>query len=462
MTGLDVVAQVAAVDPAIPVIILTGTLDDETAVGCLKAGAWDYVLKENPARLPFAVREVLARKRALTEATDARQALAHAQRLEAVGRLAGGVSHDFNNLLTGILGYCDLLLTSMPEGSPYRPDVQKIQAVAQRASSLTRQLLAFSRKQPMRPVPLNLSNLAADLKKSMRTMLRANIELSWDLAPGLPDVDGDPGQIEQAIYNLVVNSSDAMPDGGRITIRTAATCLDAAFVEAHPGAHEGDHVALSVTDTGTGIDPAHLPLLFEPFFSTKTRGEGTGLGLAAVYGIVRQSGGCVTVESALGTGTTFVLHFPVSQGRSESSVPAEAGIADVAEEGNETILTVEDDEALRTVLRRVLQGHGYQVLEAADGDEAIQKWLPDAPRIHLLLTDVIMPKRTGVEVARSFREVNASLPVVFMTAHADPEVFKGMVIDDRTALIRKPYLPSVLVRQIRELLARTSRQGKAK
>jgi two-component system, cell cycle sensor histidine kinase and response regulator CckA len=453
LTGFETLSQVRAFDPELPVIILTGGLDDETAVGCLKAGAWDYVLKDNIGRLPFAVQEVLARRRAQADAAAARAALAQAQRMEASSRLAGGVSHDFNNLLTGILGYCDLLLGSMPAASPYRDDVQKIQATAQRASTLTRQLLAFSRKQPMRPVPLNLTSLAADLKKPLRTILRANIELVWELAPELPDVDGDAGQVEQAVYNLVVNASDAMPDGGRLTIGTSLATLDEAFVVAHPGAQTGPHVALSVADTGSGIEPAHLPMVFEPFFTTKRSGEGTGLGLAAVYGIVRQSDGCVTATSEVGKGTTLVMYFPVSTGRAASSYPAQADLAD-QDEGTETILTVEDDESLRAVLRRVLDGHGYEVLEASSGTEAVERWLGDIGRIDLLLTDVVLPGRNGVDVARAFREARPGLPVMFMTGYADPDVFKGMVIDDSTALIRKPYLPSVLVRQIRQLLGR--------
>jgi two-component system, cell cycle sensor histidine kinase and response regulator CckA len=456
LTGLDVLELVRGLDAELPVVIYTGALDDERAVGCLKAGAWDYVLKENTSRLPFAVREVQARRQALKEAAGARAALVQMQRLEATGRLAGGVSHDFNNLLTGILGYCDLLLGQMPAGSPYRADVQKIQTVAQRASTLTRQLLAFSRKQPMRPVPLNLAALATDLKKPMRTMLRSNIELTWELATDLPNVDGDPGQIEQAIYNLAVNAADAMPDGGRIAIRTHPAALDATFVAAHPGSRVSDCVALSVIDNGPGIDPEHLPVVFEPFVTPA--GEATGLGLAAVYGIVSQSGGYVTVESEPGRGSTFTMYFPVSAGGTASPYPAEAALGDRAE-GTETILTVEDDESLRPVLRRVLEGHGYRVLEAGSAREAIDRWLGEIGRIDLLLTDVILPGQNGVQLASVFRAAKPSLPVMFTTGYVDPSVFKGMTIDDATALIRKPYLPSALVRQIRQLLVRPPSRG---
>jgi len=246
-----------------------------------------------------------------------------------------------------------------------------------------------------------------------------------------------------------------MPDGGRIRLRTWRTSFDAAFVAMHGGSHVGDYVALSVADTGIGIPADHLPMVFEPFFSTKRSGEGTGLGLAAVYGIVKQSGGYVTVESAVGRGATFVMYFPVSGSANQPAPPVEVPAA-APEEGGETVLTIEDDESLRIVLRRVLQGHGYKVLEAVDGQEAVEKFLHLASTLDLLLTDVVLPGRNGVELARMFREKKPDLPVMFMTGYADPELFKGMVINESTALIRKPYLPSVLVRQLRDLLQRTA------
>ena len=569
--------------PALPFIVLTGALSDEKVVDCLKAGAWDYVLKENPTRLGFAVREALAKKRALDEAGQAQRALleserryrtladtgqaliwmsdadsqhdyfnqpwldftgrtfeeqqgegwltgvhpedrsacrqayqqavpgrdgftrifrllrhdgtyrsikdlgtprfdtqgrflgyvghgldvtdllhaeaeravfetalANAQKLEAVGRLAGGVSHDFNNLLTGILGYCDLLLTAMPATAPYRADVLQIQSVAHRASTVTRQLLAFSRRQAMSPVALNLTNVAADLKKPLRTMLRSNIELAWDLAPAVKDIAGDPAQIEQAVYNLVTNASDAMPEGGRLTIRTAPVTLDDAFVAVHPGSRAGHYVSVSVADTGAGIDPQVLPMIFEPFFTTKGVGEGTGLGLAAVYGIVRQSDGYVTAESEPLRGTTITMYFPLLTGPIAEAPPAARPADEIAPA--ETVLFVEDDEGLRVVLRRVLEGRGYRVLEAVDGMDATTRFLGEVSQIDLLLTDLVMPGRNGAEVARLFREARPSLPVIFTSAYTDPAILKGIVLDDSTSTIGKPYLPSVLARQIREML----------
>lgn len=459
-------------DPEFPFLILTGSRNEEAAVDCLKAGAWDYLLKEHAFRLPFAVRAALSRKRALVEASRAREALleserryrplaeersrleaglVQAQKMEAVGRLAGGVSHDFNNLLTGILGFCDLLLTSMPPGSPYRADVDQIQAIAMRASTLTRQLLAFSRKQRLRHVPLNLTTLVSDLRASLRAVVSEKIELVWELSPDLDDIEGDPGQIEQAIYALVANAGDAMADGGRLTVRTGQVTLDEAFVGSHAGARTGPYVAISVSDSGTGIDPKVLPLVFEPFLTTKAPGQGTGLGLAAVYGIVKQSGGYVAAESEVGRGSTFTMYFPVSGGAVASTTPAQTHSTAKAH-GTPTILLVEDEEGLRVLLRRVLEGYGYTVLAAIDGNEAVARWKDDAGSIDLLLTDIVMPGRSGLDVARLFRESSPALHVMLMSGYTDPELFKGMVLDDRTSIIQKPFLPRVLGEQIRRLL----------
>ncbi len=589
VTGMEALALAMAHDTALPFIVLTGALNDEAAAECLKAGAWDYVLKEHRTRLPYAVREALTRSRAMLEASKAHEALqeserryrtlansgraliwtsgpdsqcdyvnqpwldftgrtleqeqgdgwaagvhpddrsqaleayttafgvrqpfsrvyrlrrhdgeyrsvqddatprydtrshflgyighclditgrlraederarfeaafAQAQKMEAVGRLAGGVSHEFNNLLTGILGYCDLLLASMPSESAWSADVIRIQSAAHRASTLTKQLLAFSRKQAMRPIQVNLTTLVSDLQKPLRAMLRENIEIVWDLSSGLDEIDGDPGQVEQAVYNLVNNAADAMPDGGRLTIRTAGVTLDEEFVAAHTGAHKGRHVALAITDTGRGIEPALLPLVFEPFFTTKVPGEGPGLGLAAVYGIVRQCGGCVVAESDAGRGSTFTMYFRVSSGAHAAPSPAQA-LSPADARGAETILVVEDEEGLRFLLRRVLEGYGYRVLEAVDGLDATTRWLGAAGRIDLLLTDIVMPGRNGTDVARLFRESSPALRVVFMSGGMDSDVFRDVIVDERTAIVKKPYLPSVLVRQIRHML--DSREG---
>ncbi len=377
--------------------------------------------------------------------------LIQAQKMEAVGRLAAGVAHDFNNLLTGILGICDLLQTSMPPDSPDRADVEQIQAIAIRASTLTRQLLAFSRKQRLQQIRLNLTKLVSDLRKPLQTVVREHIDLAWDLAADLDDVDGDPGQIEQAVYNLVANACDAMPGGGQLTIRTSQVTLDDAFVSSHAGARPGAHVAISLTDTGPGIAPEFLPLVFEPFFPTKAHGEATGLGMAAVYGIVKQSGGYVTAESEVGRGSTFTMYFPAAHGAVASPPPGHAHPGVNARRA-ETILIVEDEAGLRTLLRRVLEGYGYTVLEAADGNDAVSQWTGAAGSIDLLLTDIVMPGRSGLDVARLFRQSRPGLAVLFMSGYTDPALFRDAEPDDRTAILQKPYLPSVLVDRIRRLL----------
>jgi two-component system cell cycle sensor histidine kinase/response regulator CckA len=455
--GMQALACCMAHDPDLPFIMLTGWQSEETAVRCLTAGAWDYVLKERPSRLPFAVRDALARKRERVAAVKAHEALVRIQRIEAIGRLAGGVSHEFNNLLTGILGFCDLMLSAMPPDVPYRSDVLQIQGVALRASTLSRQLMAFSRQQNLLCVRLNVTTLVAELRKPLRSVVREHIQMEFDLAADLDSVDGDPGQIEHAIYSLVTNADDAMPDGGRLTIRTAQVTLDEAFVTAHPGAHLGRHVAISVADTGTGIDPRVLPTIFEPFVTTKSDGQGTGLGLAAVYGIVQQMGGYVAVESAEGQGSTLTMFFPVPDDSGKSPAPAPVRAQPRARTGvgaGETILLVEDDESLRSLLLRALEKYGYTVVEAADGLQAVERWRDHGDRIDLLITDIIMPGHSGPELVRLFRAAKPALPVLLMTGYAERSERAEPATDDRTALIRKPFLRSALVDQIRRLLDR--------
>lgn len=453
--GTEALARCAAHDPDIPFIMLTGSQNEETAVLCLKAGASDYVLKDHASRLPFAVREALSRRRERAMAASASEALARAQRIEAIGRLAGGVSHEFNNVLTGVLGFCDLLLSEMPPEVPYRADVLQIQAVAQRASTLSRQLLAFSRQQRLRTVWLNVTTLVADLRKPLRSVVRESIQLEFDLAADLPSVEGDPGQLEHAIYSLVTNADDAMPDGGRLTIRTAQVTLDEAFAAVHPGARPGSHVAISVVDTGTGIDPLVLPRVFEPFVTTKSDRDGTGLGLAAVYGIVKQMGGYVEVQSVVGQGTSVSMHFPVSRGPETASAPTPEPVATpagAATPGAQTVLLAEDDDSLRSLLRRALEHHGYTVIEASDGEQAVTRWNEHGNRIDVLVTDVVMPGPSGPDLARQFRETKPALPVVLMTGYAELSGATELPGDRRTAMLRKPFLRSALIGQIHRLL----------
>src|SRR5256884_2283270 len=321
--------------------------------------------------------------------------LAQAQKMEAIGRLAGGVAHDFNNLLTVILSYSDLLLEEIPKDSPHGEDIGQIRKAAQGASELTRQLLAFSRQQVLEPKVVDLNAAVTGIERLLGRVLREDIQLSCTLAADAGTVRVDPGQFEQVIMNLAVNARDAMPNGGRVTIETANVDLDETYMQARPLAAPGRYVMLAVTDTGTGMDAATQARIFEPFFTTKEVGKGTGLGLATVQGIVQQSGGFIWVYSEPNHGTCFKVYLP----RVDAPVSEVAAVAGDSIMGTETVLVVEDVEAVRAVTRRMLERYGYRVLEAADGEAAIRLAANSAEHIHLLLTDVVMPNVSGPRLA---------------------------------------------------------------
>src|SRR6266853_1811942 len=333
----------------------------------------------------------------VTEQRALEERLRQTQKMEAVGRLAGGIAHDFNNLLTAILGSVDFLRRALGPEHPEHAETEEIQKAAVRAADLTRQLLAFSRQQVLAPKVLELDALVTNLEKMLRRLIGEDVELRFAAKASRAAVRADPGQLEQVIVNLVVNARDAMPRGGRLTIETARVDLDAAYAWEHGTVEPGRYVMLAVTDTGVGIDRAAQARLFEPFFTTKEFGKGTGLGLATVYGIVRASGGGIDVESRPGAGTTFRIYLPASDDapalRGRAVLPPESG-------RGETILVVEDEDPVRTLLRRILVDHGYRVLEARDGADGLRRSQEHGGEIHLLLTDVVMPEMTGPELAR--------------------------------------------------------------
>ena len=383
----------------------------------------------------------------ITERRQLEAQLRQSQKMEAVGRLAGGVAHDFNNLLTVITGYAYMLVQDVGETEPLRANAEEILRAVDRASALTSQLLAFSRRQVAKPRPLDLTALVANMDRMLRRVIGEDIDLAAELAPGLPKVKADPGHIEQVIMNLVVNSRDAMPDGGRITIRTAAVQLDADFARYHPGARPGPYVALAVADTGHGMSDEIKAHLFEPFFTTKEQGKGTGLGLSMVYGIVRQCGGEITVASQPGHGTTLTIYLPQIEASGDEAAAAPAPA--VLERGWETILLVEDEDEVRRLVRGVLMQQGYTVLEAADPDDALRLAADFAQPIDLLLTDVVMPHMSGVELARRMAVARPGMRVLFMSGYTeDPALQDGGV----TPFIRKPFTPRDLAGRLRHAL----------
>ena len=380
--------------------------------------------------------------------------LRRAQKMEVVGRLAGGIAHDFNNLLTAVTGYSELLLSRVGESDPaLRRDLEEIKKAGDRAASLTQQLLAFSRRQVLQPRVLDLNAAIADTEKMLRPLVGEDIELVTVLDPGLWRVKADPGQIDQVLTNLVVNARDAMPGGGRITIGTSNAVVGEMEVPRYVPAPPGPYVMLSVSDTGCGMDEEIRSHLFEPFFTTKEVGKGTGLGLSTVYGIVKQSGGYIWARSRPGLGSTFRICLP----RVDEALPAAAAAG--TEEGRvfppggrETVLLVEDEPMVRELVREILAGKGYPVLEASNGTEAILLCDGHPGPVHLLLTDVVMPGMSGKELARRLVKSRPEMKVIFMSGYAEEVIADQGVLDAGTAFIKKPFSPGVLARKIREVL----------
>ena len=378
--------------------------------------------------------------------------LRQSQKMEAVGRLAGGVAHDFNNLLTAISGYSDLLLHRLPEYSTLRRDVEEIRKAGDRAAALTHQLLAFSRRQVLQPKVLDLNAVVTNMEQMLRRLVGENIALSTDLSPSLSRVKVDPGQIEQVIVNLALNARDAMPDGGRLTIATADAELSPAYAVAHPEVRPGPHVLLSMADTGHGMDDETQAHLFEPFFTTKDRGKGTGLGLATVYGIVQQSGGHIRVNSGADRGSTFLIYLPrVEVAEDGEQCPVPPPLLRPSP-GSETVLLAEDEEGVRRYAREILSGNGYKVLEAGNGREALLLSEAHRGEIHLLLTDVEMPKMSGRELTERIRPQRPDLRILYMSGYTDDAILRDGVLGDGAPFLQKPFTSEVLARKVREVL----------
>jgi signal transduction histidine kinase/CheY-like chemotaxis protein len=389
----------------------------------------------------------------ITEQKQLAEQFRQAQKMEAVGQLAGGIAHDFNNLLTAIGGYTDFVLEQVEPDSRLRVDVEEIKKATERAAGLTRHLLAFSRRQVMQPVVLNLNELVGGMKGMLGRLIGENIELVTAGAPNPAPVRVDPHQFEQVIMNLAVNARDAMTEGGRLIIETANLELDEAFVQQHVGAQPGPHVMLAVSDTGTGMSPEVQKHLFEPFFTTKERGKGTGLGLPTVYGIVKQSGGYISVYSEPGRGSCFKIYLPqVVQPAPEKPAKPAAPAPVKTTGGVETILLVEDEEAVRALAAKILRAKGYTVLEAGDGQEAQTVLKEHKEDLDLLLTDVVMPKMGGPELAKWARGARRGLKVLFMTGYTDHSAFKDGSLPPGTGLIQKPFSPQALAQKVREIL----------
>ena len=399
----------------------------------------------------------VAVKQDTTNENELQEQLRQSQKLEAIGQLAGGVAHDFNNLLTVIGGYSELILRRLPEGNAIRNSVTEIKKASERASNLTRQLLAFSRKQILQPKLLDLNSVVWDLDKMLRRLIGEDIDLFTITDPSLAMVKADPGQIDQVIMNLIVNARDAMTSKGKITIQTENVNLTEEDAQHYISFTPGDYVMLKVSDNGTGMNPETQSRIFEPFFTTKSAGKGTGLGLSTVYGIVKQSGGHISVESEIDVGTTFKIFLPrVDAVREEDPGASDAN----PDAGNETILLVEDEEQVRIIAQEVLETMGYCVLPATNGEEALEIALQHSGPIHLTITDVVMPLMGGRELIDRLTPLRPNMRVIFMSGYTDDAIVRHGLLDDTLEFIQKPFAAFALARKVRQVLDSPPRGGR--
>ena len=386
----------------------------------------------------------------ITERRELEEQIRQAQKMEAIGRLAGGVAHDFNNILTVINGYSELLLMGLKKDDPMYNNLKEIESAGHKAGSLTRQLLAFSRKQVLQPIVLDINNVINDLNKMLQRLISENIELKTILEPNIGRIKADPGQIEQVIFNLVINARDAMPLGGKLTIESKNIMYKDPYLWEDLMIEPGSYMMLAISDTGTGMDKETKSRIFEPFFTTKKESEGTGLGLSTVYGIVKQSGGSINVYSEPGIGTTFKMYFPcVAEEAVE--IPKKPSSA-VSLRGTETILVAEDEDNLRDLACMIFRTHGYHVIEAANGGSALLKCEKYKDPIHLILTDVVMPEMSGRELVERLLLIHDEMKVLYMSGYTDDAIIQHGILEEKVQFLQKPFTPMSLLEKVRTIL----------
>jgi PAS domain S-box-containing protein len=407
---------------------------------------------EGGTRIASLCRNITERKRAEAQRKQLEEQLRGAQRMEAIGLLAGGVAHDFNNLLSVILCCTEFAMERVRENDRAREELLEVKKAGERAVALTRQILAFSRKQVLQPAVLNLNQIAAGVEKMLHRILGEDIDYVQVLAPNLGPVRADPGQIEQVLMNLVVNARDAMPDGGKLTIETRDVDLDEEYAARHLSVKPGPYVQFAVSDTGCGMDKQTQTRIFEPFFTTKERGKGTGLGLSTVYGIVKQSGGNIWVYSEPGQGTTFKIYLPRDLSSFSKVTSSKLAASPTPPTGTETVLVVEDEEAILGIAKRILCGAGYTVLTAANASEALLTCNVHQGKIDLMLSDVVMPQMGGRVLAERLVLARPGLKVIYMSGYADDAIVHHGTLDPGTNFIAKPFSAADLTRKVREVL----------
>jgi len=435
----------------IPLIIVSGTIGEEIAVEAMKLGAADYLFKDRLARLGPSVRQALEKVRLRKEHRQLAEELIEAQKMEVIGKLAGGVAHDFNNLLAVIMGYSDLMMGKLEADSPLQKDAQTIRHAAERAAGLTRQLLVFSRKQTVQPVVLDINEVVAEMEKMLGRLIDENVELIIALGPQVGRLKADSGYVGQVLMNLVVNARDAMPNGGKITVETGNATLDQDYASAHSGAAPGDYVMLSVSDTGTGMTDEVKAHLFEAFFTTKPKGKGTGLGLATCQTIVQQCGGHIAISSQVGKGAAFRVYFPQVQEAiqlSDTSFKKKP-----LPRGTETLLVVEDEPAVRHLACDVLRAQGYEALSATNGQDGLHVARQHkGVAISLVITDVIMPRMGGKVMAEWLKSSFPGIKILYTSGYTDDAITHHGVLDPGVDFLPKPYTPASLAHKVRTML----------
>ncbi len=432
----------------LPFIIISGTISDKAAVDAMKSGAHDYIMKDNTARLVPVIERELREAEVRRERKRLEQQFLQAQKMEAVGNLAGGIAHDFNNMLTVISGYSQLILNRLSPNDAIRSQVEEIKKATDKAASLSRQLLLFSKTHVFERKPINLNAIVLDMEKMLLRLIGENIELVTNLEPSLANILADHGQMEQVIMNLVVNARDAMPKGGKLIIETTNVKLDETYAASHLYVTPGTYAMLAITDSGIGMNKETLAHIFEPFYTTKE--HGTGLGLSTVYGIVKNNDGHIWVYSELGSGTTFKIYFPISGKKEEVEIKPQ--IAKLPTTGTETILVVEDDDGLCALVREVLHLSSYKVIVARNGQEAINLAEGHKGPIHVMVTDVVMVGIGGRELADRLESSHPEMKVLYMSGYTKKGAIEEKILDAGVEFIQKPFAPDQLIQKIRDIL----------
>lgn len=432
----------------IPVVIVSGTIEPETAVAAMKAGASDFIMKNDLTRLIPAIERELRESRNRQARRKAEEQFLQAQKMECVGRLACGAAHDFNNILTAIFGYCELMLENMSPEDSRNEDIGEIKKAGERAATLTRQLLAFSRHQVVQMKVLDLNAIVVDMEKMLLRLIGEDVVLDGRLEKNLGRIKSDHGHIEQVILNLAVNARDAMPEGGKIIIETSNTELDAAYAAAHADVAPGPYVLLAVSDTGTGMSQETMARIFEPFFTTKEKGKGTGLGLSTVYDVVNQSKGHISVSSELGKGTTFKVFFPRIM--EEVAPQAEAPIQAKIPQRTATIFVADDDKTIRSLIKRVLSAKGYKVHEIKKTQIAAAS---NMSKPALLITDMVMPGISGTELASRIRHFYPEMKVLYLSGYTNKTVQMTGSTASKDFFLAKPFTPRALELKVQEVLS---------